>query len=306
MIDVKNEKRTALALGSFDGLHKGHMQVMLAAAKQSKNGLCPKLVRFDVHPASVLCGKAPARLLTDEQRRAILKQYDVQEEVLSFSEIRNLSPERFVKEILADKLRAAFVSCGFNYRFGKNGEGTCAMLQSLCAENGIDCFVAPEVLFENAAVSATRIRACLQEGQVEQANAMLTRPFYYDFEVVGGDRRGRLMGTPTINQYFPDGFLVPKYGVYASFVEMDGNIFPAVTNIGLRPTFGGMGERSETWIIDFSGDLYGQHIPVHLLSFLRNEVKFDSMDALRQQILQDAEAGKNAVEKFFKKVEKNS
>lgn len=305
MTETTHNNRTALALGSFDGLHRGHMQVISAVVGQSLNGLQPVLVRFDRHPAEILRGKAPARLLTDAQRKEILAQMSVTEAVLPFSEICSYSPERFVKEILVDTLHAAFVSCGFNYRFGKNGEGTAQTLQQLCAAYGVDCFVAPEVTFEDAPVSATRIRNCLQNGEVEQATAMLTRPFYYDFEVVGGDRRGRLMGTPTINQYFPDGFLVPKYGVYAAFAEVNGKKLPAVTNIGLRPTFNGMGERSETWIMDFSGDLYGEHIPVHLVSFLREEVKFESMDALRIQILQDSEAGKSAVEKFFKNFQKN-
>lgn len=302
MIDTTMYKRTALALGSFDGLHTGHMQVIRAAAAQAEKGLLPMLVRFDRHPAEVLHGKAPDRLLTDAQRQTLLAQMSVHETVLPFSEICSFTPERFVQEILKENLHAAFVSCGFNYRFGKNGEGNAQTLQQLCTENGIACFVAPEVTFENEAVSATRIRTCIRNAQIGQANAMLGRPFYYDFEVVGGDRRGRLMGTPTINQYFPQGFVVPGHGVYASVVRLEQEYYPAVTNIGLRPTFNGMSERSETWIMDFSGDLYGKHIPVFLLSYLRGEVKFSNMEELRAQILRDANAGKQAAAAFLKKI----
>ncbi len=305
MIESFGKNRTALALGNFDGLHDGHRQVLLAVARQKQNGLEPVLVRFEPHPAFVLHGKAPDRLLTDSARKEILDAYGIREVVLNFSDICNLSAEEFVTQVLIGQLHAAFVACGFNYRFGKNAAASSDDLQRIALQKGLRCSVAPAVLYENEPISATRIRNCLKNGCVEQANDMLVRPFSYDFEVVGGDKRGRLMGTPTINQYFPDGFIVPQYGVYASFANIDGAFLPAVTNIGMRPTFNGSSERSETWIMDFSGDLYGRNISVSLLSYLRNEVKFDSMDALRDQILSDAGASRRAVEKFLKKVEKN-
>lgn len=297
------KNRTALALGNFDGLHDGHLQVLSAVEKQKTNGMQPVLVRFEPHPSFVLYGKAPERLLTDSARNAVLREYTAQEIVLDFAAVCELTPEQFVKEILINKLNAHFVSCGFNFRFGKNGAGTAQDLKTIAEKNGIGCFIAPEVTFEKDTVSATRIRNCIKNGQIQQANAMLTRPFSYDFEVVGGDRRGRLMGTPTINQCFPQGFIVPKSGVYASFAVLDGGVYhPAVTNIGLRPTFSGTSERSETWIMNFSGDLYGQHVTVCLLSYLRKEVKFDNMDALRNQILLDSQESRECFENFSKKL----
>lgn len=304
MTDSFGNNTTALALGNFDGLHEGHRQVLLDIAKQKENGLTPVLVRFSPHPAFVLHGKAPDRLVNDSVRKKILNTYGIREIVLNFTDICDLSAEEFVTKVLIGQLHAAFVACGFNYRFGKNASASAQDLQLLADQNGLQCSVSPAVLYENEPISATRIRACLKKGCVEHANAMLGRPFSYDFEVVGGDQRGRLMGTPTINQYFPDGFIVPKYGVYASFVELDGVCLPAVTNIGMRPTFNGSSARSETWIMDFSGDLYGQNVSVSLLKHLRDEVKFDNMDALRDQILSDAKASRTAVESFLKKVEK--
>ncbi len=301
MTDSLFNNKTALALGNFDGLHEGHLQVLSAVCSQKENGLQPVLVRFDPHPVAVLHGTSPDRILTDRERNSVLKSYKTQETVLDFLSVCKLSPEEFVKDILIDRLQAGFVACGFNFRFGKNGTGSADTLKELADKYNIGCFVADEVDFDNAPVSATRIRACIRNGQIEQANAMLTRPFSYDFEVVGGDRRGRLMGTPTINQYFPQGFVVPKNGVYASFAEVNGKLHPAVTNIGLRPTFNGTGERSETWIMDFSGDLYGMHIPVYLLGYLRGEVKFEDMEQLRNQILSDAEKAKAAFENFSRK-----
>ncbi|MBE6813123.1 MAG: riboflavin biosynthesis protein RibF [Ruminococcaceae bacterium] len=304
MIDSLCKNRTALALGNFDGLHKGHLQVLSAVCSQKENGLQPVLVRFDPHPAAVLRGKTPDRILTDRERSAILSAYQAEETVLDFSSVCDLSPEAFVKDVLVDRLHAGFIACGFNFRFGKNGAGTAETLKELARKYSIGCFVAEEVDFENLPVSATRIRDCIRNGQIEQANAMLTRPFSYDFEVVGGDRRGRLMGTPTINQYFPQGFAVPKSGVYASFAVVDGVCYPAVTNIGIRPTFNGTSERSETWIMHFSGDLYGKHIPVYLLKYLRGEVKFDNMDSLRKQILSDSVQSQAAFENYSRKNEK--
>ena len=125
---------------------------------------------------------------------------------------------------------------------------------------------------------------------------MLGRPCCYDFTVVGGDRRGRKLGAPTINQFFPSGFVVPKFGVYASKTLVEGRYHPSVTNIGMRPTIGTQSLRSETYIMDFSGDLYGQNIEVSLLHFLRGEVRFESLDALRAQIAADAQAARNFVQ----------
>lgn len=302
MTDFSGNNRTALALGNFDGLHAGHLQVLSAVAEQKNNGFCPVLVRFYPHPSTVLHGKTPLRLLTDAHRKQILNEYHAQETVLDFLSVCEMTPERFVEEILIGKLNAGFVACGFNFRFGKNASGTAEDLRRIAEAHGIGCFIASALTFEEDVISATRIRNCIADGDICPANAMLTRPFSYDFEVVGGDRRGRLMGTPTINQYFPADFIVPKYGVYASFVVLDSVLHPAVTNIGLRPTFNGSGERSETWIMDYSGDLYGQHVPVYLLSYLRNEVKFDDMNALRNQILADSQASRDAFEIFQKKL----
>lgn len=153
-----------------------------------------------------------------------------------------------------------------------------------------------EVDFCGLPVSSTRIRAALEQGRPEEANAMLGRPFCYDFTVVGGDRRGRKLGAPTINQFFPSGFVVPKFGVYASKTLVEGRYHPSVTNIGMRPTIGTQSLRSETYIMDFSGDLYGQNIEVSLLHFLRGEVRFESLDALRAQIAADAQAARNFVQ----------
>lgn len=144
-------------------------------------------------------------------------------------------------------------------------------------------------------VSASRIRRFIEQGEVQQAARMLGRPFTIDFPVVGGQKLGRLLGTPTINQPLPPHFIRPKFGVYAASVEVDGRVTHGVTNVGIRPTVGADAPLAETWIADFSGDLYGRPVPVSLVKFLRSETKFESIEALQKQILKDAAAARTAV-----------
>lgn len=279
------DKKRAIALGAFDGLHLGHLRV-LEGTKQF--GLAPSVLLFSEHPAKVLCGTTPPILITDTKRDALLREMGIEPLKTDFREIVSLSAREFVQEILRDRLHAGAVSCGENYTFGKERAGTPAVLKALCAECGIQLFVAPTAEALGAPVSSTRIRKLLQNGETESANALLGRRFSYAFEVVHGDERGRTLHFPTINQFFPSDFVVPKYGVYASQVFINGSYHAAVTNIGVRPTIGTKTPRSETCILGFSGDLYGQHTEVELLSYLRPEQKFDSLDALRAAIQKDS------------------
>lgn len=279
------DKKRAIALGTFDGLHLGHMRV-LEGTKQF--GFLPSALLFSEHPAKALCGKMPPILITNRKRDVLLQEMGVEPLKMDFQEIMSLSAREFVEEILLTRFHAGAVCCGENYTFGKDRAGTPDVLQSLCAEFGIQLFVAPTAEVLGAPVSSTRIRGFLQNGDIASANALLGRCFSYAFEVVHGDERGRLLHFPTINQFFPAGFIIPKYGVYASQVYVDGKYHAAVTNIGVRPTIGTETVRSETCILGFSGDLYGQYTEVELLSYLRSERKFDSLDALRAAIQKDS------------------
>lgn len=299
----ENNKKRALALGYFDGLHIAHQKVLSAALEQQKNGLTPAVLLFDRHPASVLTGRQVPRLLTDEDRDALLSSMGILPIKLCFAELKDLTPEAFVEEILCGRLSCAFVSCGYNYHFGRGGTGTAALLQALCAGEGIAVSVSPQVTLEGEPVSSSAIRRAVAEGETEKAAAMLGRPLMFTAPVFTGDRRGRTLGMPTINQYLPEGFVTPAFGVYASVTDVSGRRYPSVTNIGDRPTFGGGTVRSETHIIGFSGDLYGKTLRVELLSFLRPEMKFVSADALREQIARDARRAEEAVKSspYFQK-----
>lgn len=279
------DKKRAVALGTFDGLHLGHRRV-LEGTKQFE--FAPAALLFTEHPAKALCGSAPAQLLTDDLRDELLKAAGIEPLKIDFREIMALSARDFFTEILQKRFCAGAICCGENYTFGKDRIGTPALLQSLCAESSVQLFVAPTATALGAPVSSTRIRAFLQNGEIESANALLGRRFSYAFEVVHGDERGRTLDFPTINQFFPSDFAVPKYGVYASQVFINGKYHAAVTNIGVRPTIGTKTARSETCILGFSGDLYGQKVKVELISYLRPEQKFDSLASLREAIRKDS------------------
>ena len=277
-----------LALGNFDGIHKGHRAVLEKALFEAKKrGLVPAVLLFDEHPKKVLFGEAPPLLITESDKREQLSKMGFSLVTVSFSKVKNLSAVEFLTKIYCS-LNVRAISCGYNYRFGKDASGDTALLKAECEKLGITLFVAPEKIFEGEPISSTRIRTALQNGAVKKANAMLGREFSYCIEVVSGDRRGRLLGFPTINQFFPPDFVKLKKGVYASKVELSDKWYPAVTNIGVRPTVDGESFRSETCILGFSGDLYGAQVEVFLLDFLREETKFASLEELTNAISRDA------------------
>lgn len=282
------QNKTAVALGSFDGLHKGHMSVIACALSFKERGLVPLVMLFDTHPLLALTGKAPSRILQDEKRLEILKNLGIETKVISFNEIKDYSCREFFEKILLGTLNAGAVCCGENYRFGKGNSGGKEEMQQLCSEFGVEMKISPTVECGGEPVSSTRIRQALENGDIPLANAMLGREFSYKQKVVSGDKRGRLIGAPTINQHFDPDFVIPKIGVYASVTVLGGKEYPSVTNIGLRPSFANADLRSETCILNFSGDLYGQFIEVRLLEYLRGEIRFDSMEALGSRIKLDA------------------
>lgn len=294
-------KKTAVALGNFDGLHKGHLAVISEAVIERDNGLLPCIVTFEDHPQKTLRGNAPKRLMSKNLYEKETEKLGCKTVRISFEMVRNMSPEEFFSEILIKKLHADFVVCGFNYRFGKNGAGNAEILGRLCKEHGISFSCVQGVEFENESISSTRIRKTVENGEIEKVNAMLGRFFSYDFEVVTGDRIGaKVLGFPTINQIFPEDHIVPKNGVYASASEIDGKLYPSMTNIGKRPTVGGEQLRSETCILGFSGDLYGTNTIVKLISYIRDEIKFPSLEALSEQLKRDSEKAEKIFYEVFR------
>ena len=295
-------KKLALALGTFDGLHRGHLNVLNEAKAFADDGFTPAMLMFDIHPQAVLKGIAPPLLITSEDKEEKAKELGVLPVHISFEEIRNLSPEEFLRDILIKKHNVGAVICGENFLFGKDGGGNSKILCELCEKYGIIYKMARSIEYKGEMISATRIRKSLADGDIKTANEMLGRNFSYDFLVVEGNKIGKkIFGFPTINQHFPTGFINLKHGVYASQSTVDGKIYPSVTNFGCHPTVGGDKVLSETCILGFDGDLYYQKIKVELLDFIRAEKKFNSKDELKAQIDYDS---KLAI-KVFDSINKN-
>ena len=292
MVDCVKTTEYAVALGFFDGLHTAHLAVIENVLKFRDKGLIPAVMLFDEHPKKILSGKKIPYLLQTDIRDKKLSEKGLTALYTTFSYIKDLSPEEFVKEILSEKFSARAVVCGYNFSFGKNGEGNSDLLFEICADYGIEVKVCPEVKLDGEPVSSTRIRKLIRNGEIEEANRMLGYNFCFSSEVFTGDRRGRLLGTPTINQYLPEELIVPLFGVYASKVYFDGKEYVGVTNIGCRPTFDGENVRSETYIIGYDGNLYGKNVEINLYKFLRTEKKFEDAASLKVQIAQDVEKTK--------------
>ena len=296
--------KTAVALGFFDGLHIAHRAVLAAALEQKKNGLAPTVLLFDRHPYEALTGTPVERLMTDADRAAALTAMGFQIETLVFDAVRDLPPEAFVRDVLIGTYNCGFVSCGYNYTFGRGGRGTADTLRALCAANGVELRVCPRVRLHGRDVCSSAVRDAVRNGDMAAAAAMLGAPLSFSAPVVTGDRRGaKLLDTPTANQMLPPGFIVRKPGVYAALAAVDGRVCPAVTDIGVRPTFGGAAVRSETFLMDFSGDLYGKPLRLSLLDYLRAERRFPTPDALKAQIRADAARARTLAEAspFFRK-----
>ena len=296
-----NDKNCVIALGNFDGLHIGHRKVISLAVEMAKKlNLQAKVLIFDKHPFSSLGRKEPKSIM--EKDALIKKIEDMGAECIEidFGKIMNMSGEDFVRELLIDEFSAKAVCCGFNYHFGKDAKWNVQDLEKICSESDTELIVCPKVTYKGETVSSSRIRNCLAIGNMKDANAMLGENFGYDFLVVGGDRLGRKLGSPTINQIFPENFAVPLFGVYVSKTYVDGKEYKSVTNIGVRPTVNGSALRSETYIIDFSGDLYGKRIQVSIEKYLRSERKFSSVEELKSQIQFDSKKarGNKSMEKL--------
>lgn len=293
---------TAVALGYFDGIHLGHRAVLNSALRcAQKENLVPVVMLFDVHPRKIIFGKTPPVLKSEGSKRELLVKMGFTVVDFNFRESVNFSPEEFVERILIGALNARAVSCGFDFHYGKGGKGNVESLERELGKKGVRVNAQPPVLLNGQKVSSTAIRELITSGEIEKANAMLAREFSYDFTVGKGDGLGRVMGFPTINQWFPEDHVVPKYGVYASKVLVDGVRYPSVTNIGIRPTVAADNMRSETCILDFSGDLYGKNVEVCLVRYLRPEIKFSDLQALSAQIEKDIEQARI----IYKEVEKD-
>lgn len=278
------------ALGFFDGVHLGH-QALLAAcvALAEEQNAVPAAITFESHPQSLFSAAVPPLLNTLRDRQRLLQGYGMKK-VLAFPVTKEVMSTdwRVFLDSLAERGAAGFV-CGDDFRFGNRGEGNGQLLMGYCVEKGLPCVLVPEQTVDGTRVSSTYIRRQIEEGDMATAVSFLGHPHVLTGEVVSGRQLGRTIGVPTANLRLPQGVLVPKYGVYCCKAVVDGQSYPAVTNVGNRPTVEGHHVTVEPWLLDFSGDLYGKEITLEFYRFLRPERKFNSLEELKGQIQVDAE-----------------
>lgn len=279
--ELQEEGACSLALGTFDGIHPGHRAVISAA--QADSDLEPGVFTFSDSPSG-----SPA-LMTREDKETMLEEMGVRRlYTFAFSALRDVSAEDFVRDVLFQRCRARRLCCGEDFRFGRGAAGDVSLLQRLCQEAGAELVVVPNVTLGGEKLSSTRIRAAVGRGDIPLANRLLGRAFSFSLPVIHGRHLGTGLGTPTINQAMPEDFALPPFGVYASWVKTGGGWYYGVTNIGVKPTVGSDRVLAETWLPDFSGDLYGQRVRVCLLEAIRPERKFPSLEALKEEIRRNA------------------
>ncbi len=289
------EPKRVIALGFFDGVHLGHGALLTAvSAAAERIGAKPCAFTFDRSPTAVITGQ-PVPLLSGVEDRVRLMRalYRIQEVVVApFDAMQRMDWEDFVVKYLSEELGAVHVVAGHDFHFGYMGRGNPARLREKCAALGIGCEIIGKVTRDDITVSSTYIRTLVAQGEMERAVQFLGHPHVLTGRVSHGRRIGRSsLGFPTVNLRVPDGVIVPAYGVYATKVCFDGRSFPAVTNVGVRPTVPDSDGRVtvESFLLDFDGDLYGRTIQVEFYTRLRGEKKFPSMEALSKEIRKNAE-----------------
>src|SRR5687768_16742790 len=277
-----------LALGNFDGLHRGHVKIIERIQRgASERGGTSVVLTFDPHPPRVLRpDKAPALLMTKAQKLDALARAGVYgAAVVRFTPaMSQWEPEKFVRTVLVEWLRVAEVWVGADFLFGRDRSGNFTVLRSLGAQHGFRAEKIDPIRYKDFVVSSTRVRRLVSEGRVDEAAALLGHHYFLDGTVVRGAGRGRSIGIPTANLATPND-LVPPAGVYATLATVDGIVLPAVTNIGMRPTFGDVNAPVvETHVLDTDQDLYDRSVRLLFVQRLRDERQFPDVDALRAQI----------------------
>ncbi|MFZ2799030.1 MAG: bifunctional riboflavin kinase/FAD synthetase [Syntrophorhabdus sp.] len=281
-----------LTIGNYDGLHLGHRKIIeRVEIKARENKGTSMLMTFHPHPLTILKPDRFIGLITPlPVKKRLIEEAGIDVMfIISFTdEFHLISPESFVENILVQKLGIKGLIVGYDFKFGKGGKGNVKYLAAKSTQYGFFFDIQEAITLDNEKVGSNRIRRMIQEGDVKKAGLHLGRPYMIEGTVMAGDGRGRTIGFPTINLQteFP---LMPGRGVYVSSVEIGGKRLPAVTNIGFNPTFDGQSLTIETYIMDFSQDLYNQKVALYFLDRIRDEVKFSSVDELKDRIRKDVE-----------------
>ncbi|MEE0946936.1 MAG: riboflavin biosynthesis protein RibF [Acutalibacteraceae bacterium] len=284
-------EKTAIALGTFDGVHLGHKAVLEAAVN---SGIFAVAVAFEIPPKTYFSKEGI--ILTDkEEKTRLIKQTGIKKiDYLDFLKVKDISAKDFF-DYLIKKYAPSLIVCGYNYSFGKGGQGNTELLEELCVKNGITLKVIDKVTLDGEAVSSTHIRNLIKDGNVKKAALLSGQPFSISAQVIHGDERGRKIDFPTVNQLLEKDIATVKFGVYMSKAIIDSKEYYGMTNIGLRPTYPAHSPIMETHFFDFHGNLYDKTLRIELLDFLREEKKFSCLNELKEAITKDKEKIKKLI-----------
>ncbi|MBR0040042.1 MAG: bifunctional riboflavin kinase/FAD synthetase [Oscillospiraceae bacterium] len=293
-----NEIKRVVAIGFFDGVHIGHAALLEKTNQRSaESGATASVVSFDVHPDNLVFGGEVKLINSALGREDLIRRlFGIDNVVfLHFNRHMMTMPWDEFLDSLCEELNISHIVVGHDFCFGYRGEGTAEKLEAYCSAHGLGCDVIPPVTLDGRIVSSTYIRTLIEKGDMEEAKRYLGHPHILTDTVHSGYHLGSKLGAPTINMYFPEGVLVPKHGVYATRVCLEGGeSYSAVTNVGVRPTVGSGNRVSvESHLLDYSGNLYGRQARVEFYAFLRAEEKFAGFEALSEQIARDADTAKS-------------
>ncbi len=294
-IDYISPVPCVVALGCFDGVHRGHEAVIRRAREIADAHALPLAIwSFRTPPKNYFAPGSVPQITTAEEKASLIEALgaDVFLSIPFDKTIATIPYEEFFEEILCRRLSARHLVCGFDFTFGAKGLGNTDRLSSLCQTRGLSLAVVEPFSMENETVSSSRIREAIEAGDTEKTRNLLGRPYAITNEVVHGQHLARDLGFRTINQLIPTEKVVPRHGVYVARVTVDDKMHYGITNVGMRPTVGGTLLCSETHIFDFSDELYGTCPTVSLLHFLRPETRFSSLDALVAQVNDDIKTAK--------------
>ena len=289
--EINNIEPTVVALGNFDGVHKGHQQIIGRTVKSAEAaGLKSAVFTFSNHTRTLLKNlPAVKNILYPEEKAAVMEGMgiDYMFNIPFTKEVMSMSPERFVKEILVDAFRIREAYCGFNYSFGYKAQGTPEVLMHEGLKHGFGIHVQEPYMIDGIVVSSTYIRQLISEGRMEECTRFMGRMYSIGGEVVVGNKLGRTIGFPTSNVIIDESMASPPNGVYITYCSYNGVKYPSITNVGVKPTIGTYSKNVETHIFNFDKELYGKQIRVEFVKQTREERKFSGIEELSRQIESD-------------------
>ncbi len=292
-----NINNTVVALGKFDGLHKGHMTLIGKLLEKQQNGLTGVVFTFTNPPISILKGSDYKKIYSRDEKMNILGKLcvDIVIECPITKEFLNIEAEEFIEEILVKKMGVKHIIVGNDFRFGKDRKGNIDTLINNSEKYGYKVDAVTKLHDQKGVVSSTRIRSHILEGNMELVEELLGRPYSIYSEVIYGKQLGRTINIPTTNQYIDSDKITPPYGVYLSRIDIEGKIYNGISNLGKKPTVGEHVVGLETHIFDFNEDIYGKEIEVSLLKYIRDEKKFNDVDELVENINKDIDIARRLV-----------